>query len=106
MIFITENILKDNCGQLSIREAQWPSGRASDSRARGWGLDPQVLEQDTFTSQKVLVIPRKRWRRPKITEKLFTGKQTRNEINHILSVHIRIASMRQFCVPTSFIENY
>ena len=32
-----------------------------------------VLEQDTFTPQKVLVIPRKRWLRPNMTEKLFTG---------------------------------
>ena len=32
-----------------------------------------VLEQDTFTSQKVLVIPRKHWLRPDMTEKLFTG---------------------------------
>ena len=40
---------------MLIREALWPSGRASDSGARG------VLEQDTFTSHKVLVIPRKRW---------------------------------------------
>ena len=32
-----------------------------------------ILEQDTFTSQKVLVIPRKRWLRPDMTEKLLTG---------------------------------
>ena len=32
-----------------------------------------VLEQGTFTSPKVLVIPRKRWLRPNMTEKLFTG---------------------------------
>ena len=31
------------------------------------------LEQDTFTSQKVLVIPRKRWLRPDMTEQLLTG---------------------------------
>ena len=31
-----------------------------------------VLEQGTFTPQKVLVIPRKRWLRPNMTEKLFT----------------------------------
>ena len=55
-------------------EARWPSGRALDSGARGWGLRSSlrspccVLEQDTFTSQKVLVIPRKRWLRPDMTE--------------------------------------
>ena len=32
-----------------------------------------VLEQGTSTPQKVLVIPRKRWLRPNMTEKLFTG---------------------------------
>ena len=32
-----------------------------------------ILEQDTFTSQKVLVIPRKWWLCPDMTEKLLTG---------------------------------
>ena len=32
-----------------------------------------IIEQDTFTSQKVLVIPRKQWIRPDMTEKLLTG---------------------------------
>ena len=32
-----------------------------------------ILGQDTFTSQKVLVIPRKRWLRPDMTEKLLNG---------------------------------
>ena len=38
-----------------------------------------VHEQGTFTPQKVLVIPRKRWLRPNMTEKLFTGML---RINH------------------------
>ena len=62
--------------QVQIREAPWPSGRASDIGARGRGFVPYsarcILEQDTFTSQKVLVIPRKRWLRPDMTEKLLT----------------------------------
>ena len=33
----------------------------------------RFLEQGTFTPQKVLVIPRKRWLRPNMTEKLFIG---------------------------------
>ena len=33
-----------------------------------------VLEQGTFTPQNVLVIPRKRWLCPNMTEKLFTWK--------------------------------
>ena len=32
-----------------------------------------VYEQSTFTPQKVLVIPRKRWLGPNMTGKLFTG---------------------------------
>ena len=32
-----------------------------------------VLEQGIFTPQKVLVIPRKRWLRPNMTEKLLSG---------------------------------
>ena len=32
-----------------------------------------ILEQDTFSSQKVLVIPRKRWLSPDMTETLLTG---------------------------------
>ena len=39
-----------------------------------------VLEQDTFSSQKVLVIPRKWWLRPDMTEKLFTGMLSKNEM--------------------------
>ena len=38
-----------------------------------------VLEQDTFTSQKVLVIPRKRGLRPDMIEKLFTGTLSKNK---------------------------
>ena len=29
-----------------------------------------ILEQDTLTSQKVLIIPRKQWLRPDMTEKI------------------------------------
>ena len=52
--------------------------KALDSRARGrvrssLGSPSCVLEQDTFTSPKVLVIPRKLWLRLDRTEKLFTG---------------------------------
>ena len=37
------------------------------------------LEQDTFAPQKVLVIPRNRWLRLNMTEKLFTGTLNRNQ---------------------------
>ena len=67
------------------RKAPWPSGRASDSGARGRGVRSSlrspccVLEQDTFTSQKVLVIPRKRWLCPDMTEKMLTGTLNLNK---------------------------
>ena len=57
----------------------WPSGTASDSGARGWGLDPNSgrhvisLSKIHLPPKKVLVIPRKRWLCPDMTEKLLTG---------------------------------
>ena len=66
---------------LKIWEAQWPSGRASDSGARGQGFDPH-----SGISQKVLVIPRKRWLCPNMTEKLFTGTLSKNERNKSLKI--------------------
>ena len=58
------------------RGAQWPSGMASDSGARGRGFDTYLrrvvsLSKGTFTLKKVLVIPRKQWLHPEVTEKLF-----------------------------------
>ena len=53
--------------------------RASDSGARGRGFDPHSgrrvvsLSKIHLTPKKVLVIPRKRWLRPDMTEKLLTG---------------------------------
>ena len=38
-----------------------------------------VLEQGTFTPYKVLVIPRKRWLRPNMTEQLFTRTLRKNQ---------------------------
>ena len=57
---------------------RWPSGRVSDFGARGMGFDTYLrrvvsLSKDTFTPRKVLAIPRKRWLRPDMTEKLLTG---------------------------------
>ena len=37
------------------------------------------LSKDTFTPQKVLVIPRKRWLCSDMTEKLFTGMLSLNK---------------------------
>ena len=60
-------------------EVWWPSGRASDSGARGRGFDPHSgrcvvsLSKKYLPPKKVLVIHRKRWLRPDMTEKLLTG---------------------------------
>ena len=63
---------------VRIAGARWPSGRVSDSGARGRGFDAYLrrvvsLSKDTYTPMKVLLIPRKRWLRPDMTEKLLTG---------------------------------
>ena len=47
--------------------AWWLTPRTPDP-----GLLCCVLGQDIFTPPKVLVIPRKRWLRPNMTEQLFT----------------------------------
>ena len=49
-----------------------------DSGSRGPGFEPHsghgvVSLSKTYLPPKVLVIPRKRWLRPNMTEKLFTG---------------------------------
>ena len=57
--------------------AWWLKPRTSDPEVGGSSptrVKPCcVLEQGTFTSKKVLVIPRKRWPRPNMPENLFTG---------------------------------
>ena len=55
-----------------------PSGRASDSGARGRGFGPHSGRRVVSLSKihlppKILVIPRKRRLRPDMTEKLLTG---------------------------------
>ena len=57
-------------------EACWPSGRVSDSRARGRGFDPHSgrrvvsLSKIHLPSKKGLVIHRKRWLHRDMTEKI------------------------------------
>ena len=60
-----------------LRGAGWPSGRVFDSGARDRGFDTYLrrvvaLNKVTFTPRKVLVIRKKRWLRPDMTEKLLT----------------------------------
>ena len=63
-----------------VVERRTPGGRGVRSSLRSPCC---ALEQDTFTSQKVLVILRKRWLRPDMTENFFTvtlsQKTKRNE---------------------------
>ena len=54
-----------------------------------------VLEQGTFTPQKVLIIPRKRWLRPNMTEKLFTGtlrinQPTNQQTKVLIRLHVSL----------------
>ena len=53
-----------------------------------------ILEQDTFTSQKVLVVPRKQWLCPDMTEKLLTGTQSIN-LNKTKPASIKSADQKQ-----------
>ena len=67
---------------ITCRGARWPSGSASDSRARGRGSIPTsavLCPWARLTPRIVLVIPRKRWLRPDMTEKLFTGTLSLNK---------------------------
>ena len=69
---------------LQAGGARAPSGRAPDSGAGGRGFDTYQrrvvsLSKDTFTPPKALVIHRKRWIRPDMTEKLFTGTLSLNK---------------------------
>ena len=54
-------------------------GRVSNPGESGRGFDTYLghvvsSSKDTFTPRKVLVMPRKRWLRPDVTEKLMTGQ--------------------------------
>ena len=67
-------------------EARRPSGRLSvglrseRSRVRFSLRSPFcILEQDTYTAKKVLVIPRKRWLRPDMTEKSLRKPQPKKK---------------------------
>ena len=62
---------------MTWRGVQWLSGRVLDSGARGQGFEthlrPIVSLSKTLYTPKVLVMPRKRWLHPDMTEKLLTG---------------------------------
>ena len=78
-----------------MRGARWPSGRVSESGARGRGLDIYLrrvvfLSKDTLTPRKELVIPRQRWLRLDMTEKMLTGTTQTKDLKCIQSFN---------CVP-------
>ena len=68
--------------------AWWLMPRTPDPEVGGSSLTEVkpccVLEKGTFTPPKVLVIPRKRWLRPNMTEKLFTGTLRINQPTNLL----------------------
>ena len=78
-----------------IEKLRWPGGlRIQRLGVRApLGLPSCVLEQDIYTP-KVLVIHRKRWLRPDMTEKVFTGtlciKQTK--CTEKLEIHVFFSS--------------
>ena len=59
---------------FTLRGARWLSGRALDFGGRGRGFETYlrlvVSLSKTLYSPKVLVIPRKRWLKPDMTEKI------------------------------------
>ena len=69
------------------REVRWPSDRVSDSGARGRRFDPHSgcrvvsLSKIHLPPKKVLVISRKRWLRPDMTEKLLMGRKASTQTN-------------------------
>ena len=81
----------------STRGAQWLSGRASDSGPRGRGFETYIRRvlslTMTFYSPKVLVIHRKPWLRPDMTEKLLTGT---------LNLNTNKQDPRQYTFPCTF----
>ena len=82
--------------------AWWLMPRTPDPEV--WGSSPTlvkpccVLEQGTFAPRKVLVIPRKQWLRPNMTEKLFTGMLRINQRTMPLLPKFKISSLYSFSV--------
>ena len=74
--------------KILISQQQLLVVNTSDSGSRGRGFEPHsghrvVSLSKTYLPPKVLVIPRKQWLRPSMTDKLFTGtlsiKQTKTK---------------------------
>ena len=75
-----------------------------------WPGKPQTLEiieslKIIRTSQKVLVINTLGWLRPDMTEKLFTGKLSKNESkNHKINVKIYRCNTIGYLIQTLFYD--
>ena len=91
-----------------VKEAPWPSGRASDSGARCQGFDPHLGPRVVSLSKiHLLVIPRKCWPHPNMTEKLFTGmfsikktnRKTKTDVKHVnLKTGLYLNIMHLYCI--------
>ena len=76
--YLLESPLQSECTQYPhgrrggiVVEHRIPDREVGLKSSLGWPCC--ILEQDTLTSQKVLVIPRKQWLHPSMTENLLTG---------------------------------
>ena len=90
----------------------WPSGRASDSGARGQGCNPHSGRRVVSLSKiHLLVIPRKRWPHPNLTEKLFTGmlskknnnRKTKTDVKHV-NLKTGLNIMHLYCITNASIN--
>ena len=92
-VLSNESVFKGKMYHHYQEGARWLSGKDSDSRARGVGFDTYLrrvvpLSKDTFTPRKVLVIPRKQWLHPDMTEKLLTGTLSINTNKTIIKMGV------------------
>ena len=117
MISCKEKIRKLVYFQNLKQGARWLSGTGSDSGARGRGFETclhcVVSLSKTLYSLEVLVIPRKGWLPPYMTEKLLTGtlnlnkiKQTKPEIYISDSYDKEILSSGYSNLPTVISLNF
>ena len=91
--------------------AHWPSQerRTPDRETRVRSSAGSVccfLEQETFTPQKVLVIPRNRWLRLNMTKKLFTGTLNHNQNKTNNLSHSRNSTLKIVQCDLNSIQNY
>ena len=83
MLIRIASAIKTLCCGCSLESPRRQGGSNEHSQYRCVFMAPGrcvcFLEQETFTPQKVLVIPRNSWLRLNMTEKLFTGTLNHNK---------------------------